>query len=182
MVLAGKVARRYARALVMLAEEHHKHEALANDLGRVTSELKRHPALRRQLLDPALDLGVRRERLLVAVKPLAIDRLTQNFLCLLLDNHRFAEIDAIAAEFQRQLDVLAGRVRAQVTTAVQLQPLARNRLQMALKRLTGKQVVLETVVDPAILGGVVTQVGHVLIDGSLRAQLERLKTELTQRN
>jgi len=69
-------------------------------------------------------------------------------------------------------------VRATVTTAVEMDAGGRERLQKALGKLFGKSVAVEHRVDPEIVGGAVTQVGHVIYDGSLRSQFERVREHL----
>ena len=64
------------------------------------------------------------------------------------------------------------------TSAVPLSPDAVTQLQQSLQQLTQRNVVLETRVDPALLGGVSAQVGGTLYDGTLRTQLEQLRREL----
>ena len=70
-------------------------------------------------------------------------------------------------------------VRAEVTTAIALPPDRVVALQQGIARATGRQVQLETRVDPAIIGGVVTRVGSTVYDGSVTTQLQRLKEQLS---
>jgi F-type H+-transporting ATPase subunit delta len=69
-------------------------------------------------------------------------------------------------------------VRATVASAVPLDKGVVGRIQAALQRLTGKQVTLEARVDPALIGGVVTTVGNIVLDGSIRTQLASLSDRL----
>jgi len=69
-------------------------------------------------------------------------------------------------------------VRAVVTTAAPLDAPARRQIEDALCRLSGREVVVVTEVDETLLAGVVAQIGHVLIDGSLRSRMERLRRHL----
>jgi F-type H+-transporting ATPase subunit delta len=73
-------------------------------------------------------------------------------------------------------------VRADVTTAGALDLITKNKLQKALEQLFQKTVLVEARTDPALLAGIVTRVGHVVFDGSLRAQLERLREHLAAGN
>jgi F-type H+-transporting ATPase subunit delta len=69
-------------------------------------------------------------------------------------------------------------VTAQVTTAVALDTAQRQAVSQKLAQITQKEVLLETQVDPAILGGLVVRINHTVLDGSLRGQLARLRQEL----
>ena len=87
-------------------------------------------------------------------------------------------IESVAREYRAMLDQKVGRVRAKVTSAVPLDEAALGKIRSQLTQLTQKQVSLESVVDPKILGGVVAQVGSLTFDGSLQTQLEGLKRQL----
>ncbi len=90
---------------------------------------------------------------------------------LLLDKGRIASLPDIARAHRTLVDEQAGRVRATVTSARPLDPLLETRLKTALEKLSGKKVIFEKREDPALLGGVVAQVGDIVYDGSVRTQL-----------
>jgi F-type H+-transporting ATPase subunit delta len=78
------------------------------------------------------------------------------------------------------VDERLNRVRAAVTAAAALDPATEQQLRQRLRERLGKEVVLEVRQDPALVGGIVTQVGSVVYDGSLRTQLVKLREELAQ--
>jgi F-type H+-transporting ATPase subunit delta len=78
------------------------------------------------------------------------------------------------------MDERLGRVKATVTSAAPLDEAAQERLRRRLCDVAGKQVYLELRQDPAILGGVVTQIGSRVYDGSVKTQLARLRDELVR--
>jgi F-type H+-transporting ATPase subunit delta len=203
-----RIARRYAKALVQLldgqpgaarpappgaaqpvvgaasgAAASALESALLRDLERFCELYGASEELRAVLTNPSVPTA-ERDRLLQAV----LDRLTgvhplsRSFLRLLLRNQRVGEVEAVRQEFVRQLDERAGRVRADVTTAGALDLITKNKLQKALEQLFQKTVLVEARTDPALLAGIVTRVGHVVFDGSLRAQLERLREHLAAGN
>ena len=69
-------------------------------------------------------------------------------------------------------------MRASVTSARPLDPALEARLKSALEKQSGKVVILEKREDPAIVGGVITQLGDLMFDGSVRTQLAQLREEL----
>ena len=69
-------------------------------------------------------------------------------------------------------------MRVQVTSATPLDSAVEGRLQQALAKQTGKTVILEKSVDPTLVGGIVSQIGDVVYDGSVRTQLDNLKQQL----
>ena len=76
------------------------------------------------------------------------------------------------------IDEHAGRMRATVTSARPLDPMLETRLKTALEKQSGKVVIFEKKEDPSILGGLITQLGDTLYDGSVRTQLQELREEL----
>ena len=98
-----------------------------------------------------------------------------NFLLLLADRSRLAYLPAIIQEFRDLADGRLGRIRAKVTSAVPLSPDEAKRIAERLAQGQKAQVIVETSVDPALLGGVVAQVGSLVYDGSVRSQLEELR-------
>ena len=82
------------------------------------------------------------------------------------------------AAFRELADVELGRLRAKVTSAVPLDDAAVDAIAEKLSAATQKKVLVERAIDPAILGGVVAQVGSVVYDGSIRTQLEDLRSTL----
>jgi F-type H+-transporting ATPase subunit delta len=101
-----------------------------------------------------------------------------NFLRLLVDRQRIGDLPQIARSFRAMVDQQAGRLRATVTSAGPLADDEVARVRDAIARMTGRTVVLESRTDPALIGGVVAQVGATQLDGSLRTQLERMREEL----
>ncbi|HYU18541.1 MAG TPA: F0F1 ATP synthase subunit delta [Chloroflexota bacterium] len=102
-----------------------------------------------------------------------------NFLGILARRDRVELVPGIATVFRRLVDEQRGIEVAQVTTAIPLDERQRELLATRLARRTGRQVTLETYVDPSILGGVVAQLGDDVIDDSVRGRLERLRRALT---
>ena len=100
----------------------------------------------------------------------------------LADPFRVTEMTgaALAADPARLADEAAGRVRAEVRSASPLRDDQQERLKQALARRTGKEIDLSVHVDPSLLGGAIATLGGLVIDGSLRTQLEQLQVTLTQ--
>ena len=104
----------------------------------------------------------------------------KNLLLLLADRGRLGYAAAIADRFRDLADAKLGRVRARVTSAVPLSAAEAGRIAERLAGITKGQVLLETAVDPSLLGGVVAQVGSTVYDGSVRSQLEELRRAMKQ--
>jgi F-type H+-transporting ATPase subunit delta len=101
-----------------------------------------------------------------------------NLAKLLVRKNRTALAVDIAAQFEQLLEAQRGISRARAVTAVPMGNAERDALASRLREQTGKDVVLETAVDPALLGGVVVQIGDRLVDASTRARLKALRESL----
>jgi F-type H+-transporting ATPase subunit delta len=102
-----------------------------------------------------------------------------NFLGILGHRNQLDLIPEIARVFRRLVNEYRGVEIATVTTAVPIDAQQQQQIASKLGQRLGKRVVLETQIDPSILGGVIAQVGDDVIDGSVRGRLERLRRRLT---
>lgn len=176
-MVEGSIARRYARALLEIGREEGQIDRLGDDLARFV-RLVTGGDLGVVMANPVFTQAERRAVLDRLLPGLALHPHVVSFVRLLLDKDRFAAIIDIAREYRALADEVAGRVRATVTTAAELTTTTQDAVATALARSTGKKVVLETKVDPALLGGLVAQVGGRVYDASLRTRLERLQLTL----
>jgi F-type H+-transporting ATPase subunit delta len=175
---AGSVSRRYARALFSIGVDRGNFEQLGKELDAVAELWTGSPELREAVANPVFKASEKRavmETLLPRVAPTAD---VQKFVLLLLDRGRLPSVPHIARAYREMVDVHAGRVRAHITSAQPLGPAELNRIRDSLARRTGKHVVLEASVDPALIGGVVARVGDLVLDGSIRTQLGTLRDKL----
>ena len=174
MAVAGS-ARRYAQAVFRIAREQNAWDQWLADLTEL-AQLAQDPGFRLIMESPRIPLAKKLELLqdqLVGVGPLAT-----NLAQLLVVKRRVDVIPGLAEEYRRMLDVHRGVEHARVTAAVPLDAAEQRALAQQLEQQTGKQILLETEVDPSILGGLVVRIGDKLLDGSTRAQLEALRRQL----
>jgi F-type H+-transporting ATPase subunit delta len=176
------IARRYARALLDVATETGRADAVSEQLSSVSGALSQNRELADVLFNPAYSREQRArvvEALLKALGP--VEPVLSNTLRLLVDRNRLVYLPDIARLYRDMADAQAGRLRGHVTSAVPLSADALQKLSGSFKDLTQRNVVLEARVDPNVLGGVAAQVGSTLYDGTLRTQLEQMRRELKQR-
>jgi F-type H+-transporting ATPase subunit delta len=95
-----------------------------------------------------------------------------------IDHRRAPEFASIVDGFETLLDERLGFVAAEVRSATPLTPAQRAKLEIQVSRLAGKKAKLKFSSDPALIGGVVAHVGSTVYDGSVRGQLEKLRTRL----
>lgn len=175
----GSTARRWAKALDGLAVESGEADAVFADLSKVSTALAGEgKALLDALSSPLFSAEERRGVLDAVLVKLRVSGTVASFLRLLADRGRFGLLPAVVAEATQLADARAGRVRVQVTTVDALTPALEKELAAAFGRLTGKTVVLESKVDPSLLGGLVARVGSRVYDASLKSRLSDLSNRL----
>jgi F-type H+-transporting ATPase subunit delta len=174
----GAAGRRYAKALFQLASEAGQVAALRKDLDALAELLAESPELASVLLQPLRPVAERRKVLAAVAERMGAGPLLLRFYQVLIDHRRLVDIEAIRAEFARLADEQAGLRRALVRSARPLSEAQLERLRRALAARLGHEVQLEAEVDPDLLGGVVAQVGDLLLDGSVRTQLRQLRASL----
>ena len=104
--------------------------------------------------------------------------LLRNFIAVLIDHKRIAQIVDIAVQFKKEMEQRMGIAEAQVSSARELTSAEKKSLEQRLAAVTGKKVRASYAHDSSLLGGAVVRVGSTIYDGSVRGQLERLKTEI----
>jgi F-type H+-transporting ATPase subunit delta len=177
-VMGGSVARRYARALFGIGVDAGKFEALGEELGGLATLWNASDELRQALENPVFRPQEKRavmEKILPQVAPTPE---VQRFVLLLLDRRRITLLPAIARAYRDLTDAHVGRVRAEVTSAEELAPATLDRVRRSLEQRTGKKVIVTAKVDRDLIGGVVARVGDLVLDGSVRTQLDDLRTRL----
>lgn len=171
----ASAAKRYAQAAFAIARERGQVDLWGLELW-VAEEALQNEELRALLEQAAIPMS-RKARIIADVLK-GVNSLVQNLVCLLVSRRRLSLISGIRQEYTRLVDVYHGRERVQVVSAVPLDTDEQERVTRLLREMVGREVVLESRVDPETLGGLVIQVGDKLIDGSVRGRLEGLKESL----
>jgi F-type H+-transporting ATPase subunit delta len=180
-MITSEAARRYARALVTVAERDGITDEVGEDLLVFSGAVAGHKGLRRVLMNPRFPRADRIRMLEKILEGAGARPLVQKFARLVLEKDRLADLPAMAAIYRELADEKAGRVRAQVKSAFPLDAALAGQIKAKLAAMTGKEVLLEIEHDPGLIGGLVCQVGGVVMDGSIRNQLKNLRETLTVR-
>lgn len=177
---AGSLARRYARALIEIATSKNAVDKIGADLRGFAAAMRTAPELIDVLSSTSHPRATRRKVVDAILARLGAHELVKTFSYLLLDKERFAALPDISRELDVMIEARAGRVQAEITSAVALSPTQLTQITTSLEKLSGKKIVLHKKEDPALLGGVVAKVGDVVYDGSLRTQLRILRDQLAR--
>jgi F-type H+-transporting ATPase subunit delta len=168
-------AKRYALAALALAEQHGDARAWQNSLRQI-AEFMSDPEVKRVLENTRVSQEPKQRLISAALNDLPVLQL--NLARLLVRKHRTALAGDISLVFDRLFEEQQGITRAKATTAVALNDAERSALTARLREQMGHDVILETDVDPGLLGGVVVQIGDRLIDASTRAKLTAMRERL----
>ena len=170
------LTRRYAQAAFELALEADDLDGWLQDLQIIGT------AVETESLGDALDspqlTASRKVALIDELFGDSIRPLTRNLLSLLASKNAARIAPDLANEFAAMVDSHRGVVRAEVVTAVPMDPEQAARLSEMLRGVAGRDVVISSREDPSILGGVIARVGDQVIDGSTRTRLEGMRKRL----
>jgi F-type H+-transporting ATPase subunit delta len=172
-------AARYAKALLDVSRRESEPEAVERGLAAFVSLADGHPQLARALVNPSIPVQRKTALVDALLARMPVDAVLGKMLRLLAGRDRLVLLPDLLEEYRRRLMDLRHIVRAEVTSAVPLAAGAAPAIERALAARTGQTVAMTTRVDPAILGGVVTRIGSVVYDGSVKRQLEKMKDTLT---
>ena len=166
----------YARAMFDVARAEGDLARIGDELFRFARALEGSDELREALTDPHLPAS-RRQQIVEDLLGGKADPSTIALVGMAVGTGRARELPAIIDSLVSMSAAQANRAVAEVRSAIDLTDDQRTRLAAAIESATGKQVEVKVVVDPTILGGIVTTVGDTVLDGSVRTRLERLKQQ-----
>jgi ATP synthase F1 delta subunit len=173
-----EIAQVYARSLFEVAQEQDKLDAIHEQLDEFADELAENREFQLFFFSPYFSSQEKKDGIGKVVD--GADEHFQRFLELLAERHRMPvlfrirrELDRLWAEENRLLPVT-------ITSAVELDDKMTKDVGKRIEEQTGQRVELTTKVDPDVLGGLVMQVGNMVMDASVRARLERLRKQVAR--
>ncbi len=178
MIGGTAIAQRYARALFALGQETGEPQDVLDEIQELVETATVMPELSRVVFTPLHPRAQRREVLRELSQRLDHSDEMRSFAMLLVDENRMALLPEIRDALRDLVERAAGRIRARVISARELERGELDQLRRELSRRTNAIVSLETEIDESLIGGVVARVGDLLLDGSLRTQLDSLRGSL----
>jgi F-type H+-transporting ATPase subunit delta len=171
----------YAEALFEAAHERDELEGVLEDLQEFTTALEESEELR--LFFYGGQIPEREKRRAIDALTEGMTLSTRNFLKVISDNGREEMLEEALLRYEELVKEYLGRVEVEVTTAVELTDGELDRIKERLGRsLEGREVILQTSVDPSILGGAVFRFGGRMVDSSVRGRLASLRDEMLERS
>ncbi|MGO9602152.1 MAG: ATP synthase F1 subunit delta [Candidatus Binataceae bacterium] len=172
----SRVAKRYARALIELAERGQV-EQWGAELERLAAMVEA-PELKERLMSPELSEASRQEAIAKIAERLELSFPVRSFAVVIARHKRIAEIGAIAEAYRDLVDQMLGRERATLTFAVQPSDAEAERVVAGLAAIARKQIIPTIKVDKELLGGIVAELGGKTYDGSLSTRLAEAQLKL----
>lgn len=173
-MINNAIARRYAKALVQLGSENGLMDTFSRELQVVEGLIAGNAELRSAFGNPAYTAEQKKQIMRALIDRLQCSGLVANFLMLLVDKNRVACLSQIVEAYGRLADEQSGVIRPVVTTAFALDDTQVQAIKAALEQKTGKRVVPQVSVDQSLIGGVVTQIGDIAFDSSVKTHLSRI--------
>ena len=171
------IARRYAKALLLIGKEDGQAEAYREELDGLAG-LMREKLLEQTIANPLYDVTGRRKVLETIVAKLKLSKVVRAFALLLFDKGRIGFLGDINQFYQKLADELKGVGRASLVSASALSDETIEKIRSTLSQKTGKDIILEVEQDPGLIGGIVTRIGDLVLDGSVRTQLLNMRESL----
>lgn len=168
------VATRYASSLLDVAAEKKKVETIEKDINDLALMINESGDLRRMLGNPLISKKQKMDVVGAIAKQGKLDKITTNFLFVLVDNGRLDALADVVVAFGHELTKRRGEVEASIQTASALSAGQTKALQKELSKTLGSNVTLNVSVDKDLLGGMVVTVGSVMVDDSVRSKITRL--------
>ncbi|QCR24195.1 ATP synthase F1 subunit delta [Pontibacter sp. SGAir0037] len=173
-----RVASRYAKSLIELAEEKGVLEQVNEDMKLFSNIVSQNRDFKLLLRNPI----VKSDKKLAVINGIfkgKVQDMTLSFFNIVARKNRESLLDVVASEFKTQYNLRKGIQKATVTSAAPLTPALRQELAQRLANQTGKAVELEEIVDPSLIGGFVLRIGDQQIDSSVKYKIRKLKNNFT---
>ncbi len=181
-MIGGVIGRRYAKALLQLAGTETKVEKVEKEIREMAAVYQESLALRDFILGPVHTLKQKGDIIGEISKKIECGDLVNKFCRFLVANGRFELIPEIASSYHVQASDMLGKATADVTVAKKLSKEDKQNLQDKLSTFTGKKITLSVSEDPSILGGAITTIGSLVLDGSVKNRLNMIRETISKVN
>lgn len=172
------IARRYAKALLLIGKEDGQTEQYRQELAGLVELVAGDKQLAEALSNPLHVASQRRQVLEKIIEKLKLSKVMSSFLLLLFEKGRIGFVSSINDFYQKLADELKGVARASLISATELGSETVEKIRSALSKRTGMEIVLEVEQDPGLIGGIVTRIGDLVLDGSIKQQLLNMRETL----
>ena len=169
---AGKIASRYAKALLKVSDN------LSDDLTKVSQTWKESKELKDVILNPMFDKSQRQKALTTLASQIGVDKVTQRFLAVVFDKDRVSFLPEIVTEYIRLAAEKANNVDVQVLVAKEITESESRDLEKTLSEVISGNLNFNWSVEPSLIGGILVKYQGKVLDGTIKGKLERIEREL----
>lgn len=178
-IISG-LAGRYATALFELADADQSLDKIAGDLDVIKQLINESSDLSRLLHSPAFTRQQQSAAMAAVLERAGVGGLTAKFVGLVASNRRLFALEQMIGGYRALLARHRGEVTAQVASARPLSQAQLDQLSDALRAAMGRDVSLETEIEPELIGGLTVRVGSRMVDNSLRTKLKNLEVVMKE--
>ena len=168
----------YGRALYQVSQDNGNTEQIMQELEDIYNLIKENRVYVDLMDSPALPSKLRLDMLKSAFA--SADPMLLNFMCLLCEKHSFYKLETCRKVFAEIYDEEHAIVRAKAVTALPLTQQQTETIRQKLCGITGKNILLENVIDESIISGIVLRCGSMQLDDSLKGRLDALRRSLSE--
>ena len=171
----SRLSKRYAKALFNLGQENNSFDLYGQELEVFTNFCRQNSEFGNAISNPIFAVEDRKQILQNVLSQSGFSDLVKNFLNLLLDKNRIGVIETITEHYTRLTDEASNIAHAEIITAKPLKEKTLEKVVKSLEGLTSKKIKSDVREAPELIGGIVVKIGDLVLDGSIKAQLEGLK-------
>jgi F-type H+-transporting ATPase subunit delta len=168
----------YAAALADVALAEGRPEQIRGELNDFLRMMGESADLRNFLASPAVPASPKHAVIAKLIERMGASQAVRNFLYLVVDHGRVGLLGAIGEAFAKELNARLGILDAEIASARDLADEEKNELIGALERRTGKRIVPSYRIERELIGGVRVRIGSVVLDGSVRSSLDRMRASM----
>ena len=178
----GIVGRRYAKALINLSGNGKNIEKIGQELKEVADAFEEYSSIRNVMFEPKLSKNKKIAFIDEITKKMKCDTLVNKYCRYLTFRNRFGIIAAISSAYDKLARLKLGTATAEVIVATKLSSKEKTGMEKQLSKYTGKKVTLSVKVDESILGGAITSIDSLVLDGSIKNRLNLIRETISKGN
>ena len=181
-MIGAIIGKRYAKALINLAESSNSIEKVGNEVAEIANFFEEESLFKNSMKEPKLSKEKKVEIVDAITKQMECDALVNKFCRYLTSKNRFSLIGDISTAFNSIASAKLGKATAKVVVSDMLSTEEEQALQKNLVAYTGKDISLSIEVDKSIIGGAITSIESLVLDGSIKNRLNLIKETLSKGN
>jgi len=172
------IAKRYAKALFNLGLEEGQVEQYGQELDEFVQLFEELPELADAIQNPLYPEAIRKSVFMAVAEKAQMAPIMLRFVGLLVEKKRVQNLGEIKEYYHKLIDEHSNIARARIKAATPLDDQSIQDIAVSLEKMTGKKIAIEFEQDPQLIGGVLAQIGDLVLDGSVRRQLLNIKESL----